>query len=149
MFIQSKDLDLEFIARDALVNAILDVGVQKAFLMVPLTLRMKYKGFKCLMEPTYMFEQGAVAFGKKESEVFYQTAELQDVFSKIGGLLKLKNHSVKGKVAAESASGEIYLSQSMQVTMFPKLSFEDLVIHNNERFKQETVKLGLTDGSIS
>lgn len=109
--------------------------------MVPLTMKMRYKGFRCIVEPNYFYETGTLAFGRKDGDAFYQSAQVQESMNKIGKYLNLKSHSVKGRVATDSAGGEILISQRMQITTFPKLSFEDLVIQNNERFKFEINKL--------
>lgn len=105
---------------------------------------MRYKGFTCLIEPNYFFEQGTIAYGKKEGDLFYQSPLVQEAINRLGKMLNLRAHSVKGRVSQESTNGEIYLSQRVQVSCFPKLGFEDLVIQANERFQLELSKLKMT-----
>ena len=116
------------------------------FMMVPLTMRLRYRGFDCLVEPNYNFAQGTVAFGKKELD-FYQSASVQGPLMSLGKLLNLKGHIVKGRTANDSAQGEILVSQNMQVVAFPKLTFENLVIQDTERIQQEIKKLNMSSSS--
>lgn len=117
--------------------------------MVPLTLKLRYKGFDCLVEPTYRFETCPVAFGKKEGDIFYQSIQVQEAMVKLGRYLNLKNHSVKGRSAPDSASGEILMSQNVQVISTNKLGYEHLIVNKNQKIMEETKKLGLKDCNLT
>lgn len=123
-----------------MLNAILDIGMTNCFLMVPLTTKVRYRGFVCLVEAFYPFEVGKIVHGRRETE-FVQLGTVKDSLREIGKYLNLKPHSVKGRTSSDTMAGEVYLSQNLKLYRIQKLSLEDLIIEKNQKISQDFEKL--------
>ena len=140
---------MEFSGREALQNAVLDLGGSlNLLLMVPLSLQVSYKGFTCLIEPSYPFENANIVHGKNNNE-FVQKNYIKDSLSKIGKYLNLRPHTAKGRVSGDSHASEVLISQNLQIYNIPKLSIEDLLIEKDQGISGEIKRLKIQAGSVS
>lgn len=114
---------------------------------MPLSLKVFYKSFACLVEPKYVFSTSQIVYGKKDND-FYQNALITESLSKIGRYLNIRQHPIKGRTFGDSGNSDIYLSQGLLIYRVQRYSLEDIVISNNEKLKSEMDKLKMSTSKM-
>lgn len=126
-----------------MLDAILELGNQlNQKLIVPIACTMEYKGFFAMIESNYEFTSQNQVYGKQATD-FIQSNVLSDSLMKLGKLLNIKQHPIKGRITGDNTNSDIYLSQNLVIYKAPRQSLEELVVKVNSKVKGDMEKLSM------
>ena len=96
-----------------------------------------YKGFHCRVEAEYEYSPANIVYGRKDGD-FLQVTSLLESLMKLGRVLNIRQHPIKGRIIGDVSNPDIYLSQGVQIYRIQKLTVDEIMSQKKKDGKGES-----------